>query len=470
MLTPRARGLFCNRTLNLRSIKAIGYDMDYMLIHYRMEEWERHAYGALRERLADAGWPVRALEFDPELAVRGLVIDLHHGNVVKANRFGYVKSSQHGTRAVPFDVQRSLYSRTLIDLRDGRWRFLNTLFSISECCMYMQLVDLFDAGELPDDVRGYADLYARVRGALDWAHAEGSLKQAILEDPDRFVELDEEMVLALRDQKESGKLLLLITNSEWAYAAPMMRFAVDRFLPPGRTWSDLFDLTIVGAQKPDFFSVRMPAFRVVSDDGLLREHVGKLERGARYVGGHASMVEDSFQLAGEEILYVGDHIFSDVNVSKSVQRWRTALILREIEDEIEALEGFAPHQAGLDAMMLEKTELESAQATARLELQRVKRGYGPDGGRGAAALDAELGQLKARLAELDTRIGPLAIESQARPNRRWGLPMRAGNDKSHLARQVERYADVYTSRVSNFLRPGPYVFLRSPRGSLPHDP
>jgi len=35
---------------------------------------------------------------------------------------------------------------------------------------------------------------------------------------------------------------------------------------------------------------------------------------------------------------------------------------------------------------------------------------------------------------------------------------------------VERYADVYTSRVSNFLHASPFVYLRSPRGSLPHDP
>ena len=52
---------------------------------------------------------------------------------------------------------------------------------------------------------------------------------------------------------------------------------------------------------------------------------------------------------------------------------------------------------------------------------------------------------------------------------RWGLLMRAGNDKSHLARQVERYADIYMSRVSNFLYQTPFVYLRSIRGSLPHD-
>ena len=47
--------------------------------------------------------------------------------------------------------------------------------------------------------------------------------------------------------------------------------------------------------------------------------------------------------------------------------------------------------------------------------------------------------------------------------------MRAGNDKSHLARQVERYADVYTSRVANLLHATPFAYLRSPRGTMPHD-
>lgn len=34
------RGVYCSRTLNLRSIKAIGYDMDYTLIHYDVNAWE----------------------------------------------------------------------------------------------------------------------------------------------------------------------------------------------------------------------------------------------------------------------------------------------------------------------------------------------------------------------------------------------------------------------------------------------
>ena len=52
-------------------------------------------------------------------------------------------------------------------------------------------------------------------------------------------------------------------------------------------------------------------------------------------------MEEYLRLSGDEILYVGDHVYADVRMSKSLLRWRTALILRELEDEITALEGFA---------------------------------------------------------------------------------------------------------------------------------
>lgn len=55
-----------------------------------------------------------------------------------------------------------------------------------------------------------------------------------------------------------------------------------------------------------------------------------------------------------------------------------------------------------------------------------------------------------------------AHSSPAHPAaRRWGFLSRAGlNDKSQLCRQIEKYADVYTSRVSNFMRYTPYAYFR----------
>ncbi|MED6222153.1 hypothetical protein PIB30_061693 [Stylosanthes scabra] len=92
------RGVFCSRTLNLRSISAIGYDMDYTLVQYNVMAWEGRAYDYCMENLRNMGYPVDGLEFDPDLVIRGLVIDKEKGNLVKADRFGYIKRAMHGTK------------------------------------------------------------------------------------------------------------------------------------------------------------------------------------------------------------------------------------------------------------------------------------------------------------------------------------------------------------------------------------
>jgi HAD superfamily 5'-nucleotidase-like hydrolase len=400
--------------------------------------------------------------------IRGLIIDLELGNVVKANRFGYVKKAYHGTQLLDFEEQRTMYVRTIVDLAEERYVFLNTLFALSEGCMYAQLVDLLDQRKLPE-VIGYEGLYRRARQAIDEAHVEGQLKAEILAQPDRFVESDPDAALALLDQKRAGKKMLLITNSEWPYTAALMRHAFDRYLPKGLTWRDLFDLVIVSARKPEFFEGKSPVFEVDGKTGLLQP-TRELADGGVFLGGNAALVENHLGISGDQILYVGDHLHTDVHASKNVLRWRTGLVLRELEAELAALEAFRPQQDKLAGLMEEKEQLEFEYCQVRIELQRKKGKYGPPAKESVGALEKRGGDLRARIAELDERIAPLAEAAGATSNPRWGLLMRAGNDKSYLARQVERYADIYMSRVSNFLFQTPHAYLRSPRGSLPHDP
>ena len=467
---PRPRRIYTNRTLNLRATAAIGFDMDYTLIHYDVDAWERHAFGYAVKGLAEAGWPTEDLAFEPDRVIRGLVVDTELGNIVKANRFGFVKQAMHGTQVLPYEQTRDLYARQMIDTEEPRWQFMNTLFSISEGNLYAQLVQRLDEGVALPGVSGYADLYREVRGALDFAHLEGKLKGDIGADPDRFVDLDPEAALALQDLRHAGKKLLLITNSDWTYTRAMMSYAFDRFLPEGTSWRDLFDVVIVDARKPAFFTQRNPLYEVATDDGLLRPVVRSLEEGKVFSGGDAGLVEAWLGASGEEVLYVGDHIFSDVHVSKSVQRWRTALVLRELEAEIGAIEAFVPTQQELAERMQEKEALEQESVRVRVELQRLQHRYGPPVETPRARLEARLGELRARIGGLDDGLGPLARAASTLASPRWGLLFRTGGDKSHLARQVEAYADVYTSRVSNFLHHGPFAYLRSARGSLPPDP
>jgi HAD superfamily 5'-nucleotidase-like hydrolase len=441
--------------------------MDYTLVHYRTEVWEQRAYEYVKEELQQDGFPVAGLQFDADLVSLGLVVDVENGNLVKANRFGHVRSACHGTRMLSWEECRDLYTTAPIDLSDSRWQFMNTLFSLSESCIYMQLVDLLDAGVLAAGL-SYRELAARVTRAQDTAHLEGRLKAEIVSDPDRYVVPDPELPVALMDLKRAGKKLLLITNSEWEYTNAMMTHAFGRFLPSG-AWRDLFDLIVVQARKPSFFSFEAPAFQLVEDQGLYKPHVGWMSLGEIYHGGNARLVERSLGLSGDDILYIGDHIFADVHVSKDLLRWRTALVVRELERELEEQDAFAGKQRQLEEWMATKEQWEHEFSRLRLQLQRAEAGSSEGAALDVAAARNEMLRLREDLVALDQRIAPLAIESSQLLSARWGSLMRCGNDKSHLARQIERYADIYMSRVSNLLEYTPFVYLRASRGSLPHE-
>ena len=162
---------------------------------------------------------------------------------------------------------------------------------------------------------------------------------------------------------------------------------------------------------------------------MLRSHVGPLGEGRAYAGGNAALVEASLGLRGSEILYVGDHVYADVRASKDVLRWRTALILRPLEDEIAATDAFRPQQERLTALMDEKERLEAYASALRLERQRNVAGYGPQTDRPADALEADFHALRARLVDLDAPHRAARPRRLALVNERWGPLLRAGTDK-----------------------------------------
>ncbi|XP_068484365.1 uncharacterized protein [Phaseolus vulgaris] len=473
-----ARGIFCSQSLNLRSISAIGYDMDYTLVHYNVKAWEGRAYHYCMENLKKLGFPVDGLTFDPDLIIRGLVIDKEKGNLVKADQFGYIKRAMHGTKMLSTRAVREIYGIELVDLRlEGRWVFLSTFFSMSEAVAYMQMVDILDDGVIPANLGpfDYKGLYKAMGVALVAAHVEGRLKSDIMSNPEQYVELDPELPFTLLDQKEAGKKLVLITNSDYHYTDKMMHYSFNRFLPGEMGWRDLFDIIVVSANKPEFFQMSHPMYELVTNEGLMRPCF-KAQIGGLYSGGSANMVESSLNIHGDEILFIGDHIYTDVNQSKVHLQWRTALICRELEEENSAL----IHSRGCRESLLELINQKEVVCDIfnqlQLTLQRRSKKLNSQLKTVAATnMDNEnLSQSMQKLLDvmqiLDVKIAPMLEADGDLFNKRWGYLSRADLwDKSHLMRQIEKYADIYTSRVSNFLYYTPFMHFRSQEQNLAHD-
>ena len=67
------RRVFCNRSLNMKSIRAVGFDMDYTLAQYRPETFEALAYRLTVDKLVSVfGYPalIKEFEFDWRYMVR----------------------------------------------------------------------------------------------------------------------------------------------------------------------------------------------------------------------------------------------------------------------------------------------------------------------------------------------------------------------------------------------------------------
>jgi hypothetical protein len=92
-------------------------------------------------------------------------------------------------------------------------------------------------------------------------------------------------------------------------------------------------------------------------------------------------------------------------------------------------------------------DLESRRLREKQDLEKLRRAF------------------KATLAEGAT----LESTFENGANAYWGLVFKEGNENSRFGEQVEDYADLYTSRVSNFLYYSPMQVFRSPRATMPHE-
>lgn len=474
----REREVYCSRSLDMSRVRVIGYDMDYTLVQYYENVWEARAYHHAKQLLREKGFPVDDLQFDEELVCRGLMIDKELGNLIKVDRHGYVRKAMHGLEVMPRAERIDTYGRTLVDLREERYEFLNTLFSCSEACLYAQLVEKFDDGRLvkeavepfsPTLVNDYRKLFQAVSKALFKAHVTGELKSEVSANPEKFVRLDPDLPQTLLDQQNSGKNLVLITNSDWHYTDAMMSYICNQFLEPGLIWRDLFDLVIVSSRKPLFFlQANRPIYELADPKEGLQREVFKIQGKGLYTGGSAHMVEKHFACSPHEMLYVGDHIFTDLNQAKSTMRWRTALVVQELEKEILARELEREHHEKL-------VRLRDGSDRAFTSLNRLRH-MTSNRANLTALKDKDaamklMGTLQTTADTLHGEFIELIEQNGASMNKHWGYLSRAGfNDKSHFMRQIEKYADIFTSRVSNLLWYTPQHRFRGSRQDVAHDP
>jgi 5'-nucleotidase len=492
--TPRARRIFTNRDLDFEKVPIVGFDMDYTLARYRQDRIEALSLQATVTKLVARGWPelLREVQPDPEFAIRGLVVDKLRGNLLKMDRHGYVGRVYHGRTMLERSQRKAIYRSQRVGRERTRFSYVDTLFSLPEVTLYAAVVDLIDQQpELwgPGGPPDYASAWNSVRDAIDEAHQDDTIKSWIKADVGAYFDKDPDLAATLHKLRSAGKKLFVLTNSYFPYTDAVMSYLLDGEADGYDGWARYFDWIIVGSCKPGFFTGSEPFWEIDPATGdKARKPVAEPSKGRIYEGGNQMGLQRAIGASPDEILYIGDHIYGDIVRSKKTSGWRTVLIAEELEREMRVR---ADYQVALEEILTlsELWERLSEEVSDQRHLQRGLKllaaadiageyralGTAIDDAEAARMLEQIRAKAKDRHDRLRTHEGSIAeavkcrsVEVDRAFNRYWGSMFAERYDASFFGAQLESYACLYTSRVSNFLLVSPNRYFRAPHGSMPH--
>ncbi len=472
---PRQKRVFCNRNLRMTGVTWVGFDMDYTLAIYDQPEMDRLSIEATRTKLVSRGYPafVAEVPVSIEFPVRGLLIDKRFGHVLKMDRYKCVVTGYHGYRKLSREEVRTLYQSKKLRPATPRYHWIDTLYALSEVALYTALVEAYEKRDLAVD---YGRLFADIRECIDEAHRDGTILDAVLGDLPRFVRRDPDLAPALHKLRSAGKRLFLLTNSRWSYTDKMMEYLLGGAMSEYPSWKNFFDVVVVAATKPAFFQERRPLLE--RDGDATQPARFPLERGKVYENGNLHDLERALGVTGDQILYVGDHIYGDILRSKKESAWRTAMIIQELEQEMRAYEDCHDDFARTAVLedQREKLEDDLRYYQARFkDLSRVIEASVKSGAKDAAAeadrlrVKRAVERVRGMLRQSETELEAIETRAGDRFHPFWGSLLKEANEQSSFGDQVEEYACLYTSRVSNFLAYSPQQHFRSPRDVMAHE-
>lgn len=475
------RRIYANRNLNMSEINAIGFDMDYTLAQYFQHAMDELSIRKTIEKLIEnCNYPaeIRNAKLDHDFIIRGLVVDKQNGYIFKPDEHRLVGKCYYGYQQITEEEKFNVYGGRPISIGSDRYISVDTLFSLPESTLMAGIIEHYKAlGQaLPKTA---TELCNDIRRSIDLAHQDNSLKAEILADLPKYIIKDPDLAPTLHKLKSIGKKLFLLTNSELYYTEAVMSYMLNGELPFFESWRDYFDIIIVHGSKPAFFSERRP-FVALDDQGKrLDEVVQTFQPRKIYAYGNIIDFERMMNLNGDDILYVGDHVYSDIVKSKRSAWWRTALVIQEMKAGITlTIEQSNEYQQvyQLESMARRLDDDINYHRTLLRSLERVQKLLVALTSPETHVIDSTRDRTMKEIQKKEELLAQTLSESQAledaietRFNKYWGWVFREKQELSLFGDQVQSYADIYTSQVSNFLFYSPNQFFRAPRDFMPHE-
>ncbi|XP_042514976.1 5'-nucleotidase domain-containing protein DDB_G0275467 [Macadamia integrifolia] len=427
------KGIYVNKNLRLDKIQVYGFDYDYTLAHYSAN-LQSLIYDLAKEHMVnELRYPETCLKFkyDHAFPIRGLYYDTQKGCLLKLDFFGSIESDGcyfgrrklgrkeikevYGTRHIGRDQARSL-----VGLMD--------FFCFSEACLIADIVQHFVDAKLEFDP---SYVYQDVNRAIQHVHRSGVAHRGILSDPQRYLVKNGLLLRFLKTLRENGKKLFLLTNSPYYFVDGGMRFMLEDSPGNSDSWRELFDVVIAKANKPEFYTSEHP-FRCydIKKDTLAFSKVDAFHPDQIYYHGCLKSFLQITKWHGPEVIYFGDHLFSDLR-GPSKAGWRTAAIIHELENEIQ---------------LQNEDSYRFQQAKFHIIEELLERFHATVSG---CPREKTYDKLLTELNE-ERQMARSAMKNMF--NSSFGATFLTDKGReSAFAYNIHQYADVYTSKLENFL-------------------
>ncbi|XP_011905953.1 PREDICTED: 5'-nucleotidase domain-containing protein 1 [Cercocebus atys] len=335
---------------SLAACDVVGFDLDHTLCRYNLPESAPLIYNSFAQFLVkEKGYDKELLSVTPEdwdFCCKGLALDLEDGNFLKLADNGTVLRASHGTKMMAPEVLAEAYGKkewkhflsdTGMACRSGKYYFYDNYFDLPGALLCARVVDYLTQ---QNNGQKTFDFWKDIVAAIQHNYKMSAFKEncgiyfpEIKRDPGRYLHSCPESVKKwLRQLKNAGKILLLITSSHSDYCRLLCEYIL------GNDFTDLFDVVITNALKPGFFS-HLPSqrpFRTLENDEE-QEALPSLDKPGWYSQGNAvHLYELLKKMTGKpepKVVYFGDSMHSDIFPARHYSNWETVLILEELRGD-----------------------------------------------------------------------------------------------------------------------------------------
>lgn len=447
-VNPKA--VFACNELDLKEVNVYGFDYDYTLACYK-PSLDFLLYNLARQTLIEQyKYPkeIASLEYKPGFAVRGLHYDIEKGVLIKLDSFLQIQfgAVYRGLKPLANDQVLKLYKNRIIPIayvegstknvthyNQSKMVQLADLFSVPEMGLICNVTDYFE--------RNHIDyhpeiLFRDVKSSIKKSHPV--MHKIVAQNVTEYIEAHDLKPYFDR-LKNANKKLFLVTNSPYPFVTKGMELLV------GANWKEYFDVVIVQARKPKFFTDVSRPIRVYDEqsENHIWDRVTKLEKGRIYYEGTVKQLQELTGWRGHQVLYFGDHPYSDLADVTLEHGWRTGAIINELTHEIATLNNpeFKKDANWLQMLTQLIEDHQDCEDPEEIEI------------------------LAKWMAERDR----LRNSIKCVFNENFGSVFRTYHNPTYFSRRLFRFADIYTSSITNLLNYSVNHTFYPRRGVMPHE-